>query len=87
MLKPRSPDHRVKHILRKFHYIREILERGDILTSKIDTDQNLADPFTKPMTQDKLSVLDWKTICFDLAFGCTNIQTVVPFEFTFDLLG
>ena len=53
LLKPRSPDHRVKHILRKFHYIREIVERGDIVISKVDTDQNLADPFTKPMTQDK----------------------------------
>ena len=49
---PRS-HHRAKHILRKFHYIREILERGDIIISKVDTDQNLADPFTKPMTQDK----------------------------------
>ncbi|KAF5804990.1 putative RNA-directed DNA polymerase [Helianthus annuus] len=49
---PRS-HHKAKHILRKFHYIREIVERGDIVISKIDTDQNLADPFTKPMTQEK----------------------------------
>ncbi|KAI3793169.1 hypothetical protein L1987_35784 [Smallanthus sonchifolius] len=35
-----------------FHNIREIVERGDIMISKADTDQNLADPFTKPMTQD-----------------------------------
>ncbi|KAD6455073.1 hypothetical protein E3N88_09779 [Mikania micrantha] len=49
---PRS-HHKSRHILRKFHYIREIVERGDIIISKVDTDQNLADPFTKPMTQDK----------------------------------
>ncbi|KAI3798462.1 hypothetical protein L1987_33739 [Smallanthus sonchifolius] len=42
-----------KYILRKFHYIREIMERCDIVISKVDTDQNLADPFTKPMTQEK----------------------------------
>ncbi|KAI3704593.1 hypothetical protein L1987_74818 [Smallanthus sonchifolius] len=49
---PRS-HHKAKHIQRKFHYIREIVERGDIVISKVDTDQNLADPFTKPMTQEK----------------------------------
>ncbi|KAJ0764976.1 putative RNA-directed DNA polymerase [Helianthus annuus] len=45
--------HRAKHILRKSHYIWEIVERGDILISKVNTDQNLADPFTKSMAQDK----------------------------------
>jgi hypothetical protein len=47
---PRSR-HSTKHILRKFHYIREILERVDIIISKIPTYQNLADPFTKHMPQ------------------------------------
>ncbi|KAI3762660.1 hypothetical protein L1987_53100 [Smallanthus sonchifolius] len=46
---PRS-HHKAKHIQRKFHYIREIVERGDVVISKVDTDQNLTDPFTKPMT-------------------------------------
>ncbi|KAD2804168.1 hypothetical protein E3N88_37545 [Mikania micrantha] len=49
---PRS-HHSTKHILRKFHYIREILERGDITINKVHTDHNLADPFTKPMPQAK----------------------------------
>ena len=49
---PRS-HHKAKHILRKFHCIREIAERGDIKICKIDTEENLADPFTKPMTQEK----------------------------------
>ena len=49
---PRS-HHSTKHILRKFHYIREILERGDITINKIHTDLNLADPFTKPMPHVK----------------------------------
>ncbi|KAD6119012.1 hypothetical protein E3N88_10283 [Mikania micrantha] len=49
---PRS-HHKSRHILRKFHYIREIVECEDIIISKVGTDQNLADPFTKPMTQDK----------------------------------
>ncbi|KAK9053743.1 hypothetical protein SSX86_024817 [Deinandra increscens subsp. villosa] len=47
---PRSHK-KAKHILRKFHYIREVVERNEIKICKVDTDQNLADPFTKPMTQ------------------------------------
>jgi hypothetical protein len=47
---PRS-HHSTKHILQKFHYIREILERVDIVIRKIPTYLNLADPFTKPMPQ------------------------------------
>lgn len=39
-----------KHILHKFHYIREDVERGYIRVLKVPTDDNLADPFTKPMT-------------------------------------
>ena len=49
---PRS-HHRTKHIQRSFHYIREIVERGDVVICKIHTDLNLADPFTKPMTLAK----------------------------------
>ncbi|KAD4385876.1 hypothetical protein E3N88_26045 [Mikania micrantha] len=49
---PRS-HHRSKHILRQFHYIREVVERGDIKIDKIHIDQNLADPFTKPMPLSK----------------------------------
>ncbi|KAK9053671.1 hypothetical protein SSX86_024745 [Deinandra increscens subsp. villosa] len=41
-----------KHVLRKFHYIREVVDRNEIKISKVHTDQNLADPFTKPMTQE-----------------------------------
>ena len=39
--------HRTKHILRRFHLVREIVERGDIDLLKIDGKENIADPFTK----------------------------------------
>ncbi|KAI3819532.1 hypothetical protein L1987_13373 [Smallanthus sonchifolius] len=42
---PRS-HHITKHILRRFHYIRDILEQGGIVLNKVHTDQNLADLFT-----------------------------------------
>ena len=38
---------RTKHILRRYHLIREIMDRGDVDLQKIDGKENLADPFTK----------------------------------------
>ncbi|KAK8980508.1 hypothetical protein V6N11_081975 [Hibiscus sabdariffa] len=49
---PRSHQ-RSKHILRRFHLIREILDRGDVEICKVHTDDNIVDPLTKPLTQQK----------------------------------
>ena len=49
---PRSHQ-RSKHILRKFHLIREIIERGDVKICRVPTDDNIADPLTKPLPQSK----------------------------------
>ncbi|GJT77204.1 hypothetical protein Tco_1043929 [Tanacetum coccineum] len=38
-----------KHFRRKYHFIREAIQEGDIRILKDHTDNNLADPFTKPM--------------------------------------
>ena len=38
---------RGKHIERKYHLIREIVHRGDVVVMKIALQDNLADPFTK----------------------------------------
>ena len=43
---PRSHQ-RSKHILRRFHLIREIVERGDVKICKIPGANNVADPLTK----------------------------------------
>ena len=49
---PRSHQ-RSKHILRRFHLIREIIERGDVKICRVPTDDNIADPLTKPLTQQR----------------------------------
>ena len=41
--------HKIKHILRCYHLVREIMDRGDIKLKKIDEKENLADPFTKAL--------------------------------------
>ncbi|GJS20271.1 retrotransposon protein, putative, ty1-copia subclass [Tanacetum coccineum] len=38
-----------KHFRRKYHFIREAIQEGDISILKVHTYNNLADPFTKPM--------------------------------------
>ncbi|KAK9020229.1 hypothetical protein V6N11_054719 [Hibiscus sabdariffa] len=49
---PRSHQ-RSKHILRRFHLIREIVDRGDVEICKVHTDDNIAYPLTKPLSQQK----------------------------------
>ncbi|KAA0067450.1 retrovirus-related pol polyprotein from transposon tnt 1-94 [Cucumis melo var. makuwa] len=46
---PRSHK-RGKHIERKYHLIREIVQQGDVIVTKIASEQNIADPFTKTLT-------------------------------------
>ena len=40
-----------KHIERKCHIIRDIIARGDVVVVKIESANNLADPFTKALPQ------------------------------------
>nr|GEV03333.1 retrotransposon protein, putative, Ty1-copia subclass [Tanacetum cinerariifolium] len=42
-----------KHFRRKYHFIREAIQEGDIRILKVHTDNNLADLFTKPMPYTK----------------------------------
>ena len=47
---PRSHK-RGKHIERKYHSIREIINCRDVVVKKIPTLDNLMDPFTKTLTE------------------------------------
>nr|GFA52748.1 hypothetical protein [Tanacetum cinerariifolium] len=44
-----------RHFQRKFHYVRECVETGEIKMVKVHTDDNLADPFTKALAGPKLT--------------------------------
>ncbi|KAL0411311.1 UNVERIFIED_CONTAM: hypothetical protein Slati_3720800 [Sesamum latifolium] len=65
---PRS-HHRSKHILRRYHLLREIVGRGDVRMDRVISAENMADPLTKPVSQiahaqhlDKMglrNVSDW----------------------------
>ncbi|KAJ9539488.1 hypothetical protein OSB04_032221 [Centaurea solstitialis] len=45
--------HKSRHVLRKYHLTREIIGRGDVRICKISTDDNVADPLTKPLARVK----------------------------------
>nr|GEX32405.1 hypothetical protein [Tanacetum cinerariifolium] len=45
-----------RHFRAKVHYLREVIEFGDIKLEKVHTDDNIADPFTKALTFPKHSV-------------------------------
>ena len=47
---PRS-HHKSKLVLRRFHLIREIVERKEFIIEKIPTEDNLEDSLTKGLTQ------------------------------------
>jgi hypothetical protein len=49
---PRSHQ-KSKHVLRRYHLIREIIDRGDVKICKVHTDLNIADPLTKALSQQK----------------------------------
>lgn len=47
---------KTRHIQRKFHFIRQELELGNVFMNKVHTDENLADPFTKSLPQNKFEI-------------------------------
>nr|GEZ06786.1 hypothetical protein [Tanacetum cinerariifolium] len=49
-----------RHFRAKVYYLRETIEIGDVKIEKVDTDDNLADPFTKALTFPKHSELTKK---------------------------
>jgi hypothetical protein len=48
-----SSSSKSRHVMRKYHLIRRIITMGDIRMCKVHTDDNIADPLTKPMPRPK----------------------------------
>ncbi|VFQ79127.1 unnamed protein product [Cuscuta campestris] len=55
---PRSHQ-KTKHIVRRYHIIREIVARGDVEICKVGTDDNIADPLTKALGKPKHESHTW----------------------------
>ncbi|GJW64761.1 hypothetical protein Tco_0116645, partial [Tanacetum coccineum] len=72
-----------RHFRVKVHYLRETIEMGDVKLEKVDTNNNLADPFTKALAFPKHSKLTKKigmipaNVVSDGAFGGVADEEVV----------
>nr|GEV51516.1 retrovirus-related Pol polyprotein from transposon TNT 1-94 [Tanacetum cinerariifolium] len=42
-----------RHFQRKYYYIRKVIQDGEIILKKVHIYDNIADPFTKPMSYNK----------------------------------
>ena len=56
---------KTKHVLVKYHYVRDIIAEGEIVVKKVHTSENPADMLTKPLPRIK----------FD---HCLDLVRVVP---------
>ena len=45
-----------KHIKRRFHLIRDYLKKSYVEVKRVDSTNNMADPLTKPLGQQKIEV-------------------------------
>jgi hypothetical protein len=52
---------RMRHFERKYHFLRDHVEKGDIEMRYIDTEKQLADIFTKPLDSSRFAAL-WEEI-------------------------
>ncbi|GJX01621.1 retrotransposon protein, putative, ty1-copia subclass [Tanacetum coccineum] len=67
-----------RHFRAKVHYLREVIEFGDIKLEKVHTDDNLADPFTKALAFPKHSYVTHKGCVLDTpTFECLLYGSVV----------
>ena len=48
-----SSSSRSRHVQRKYHLIRHYVDRGDVRMCKVHTNDNIADPLTKPLPRPK----------------------------------
>ncbi|KAL0458356.1 UNVERIFIED_CONTAM: hypothetical protein Slati_0462800 [Sesamum latifolium] len=51
--------HRSKHILRRYHLLREMVGRGDVRMDRVNSAKNTVDPLTKPVT-DRSCTTSWE---------------------------
>ncbi|KAJ9556835.1 hypothetical protein OSB04_011449 [Centaurea solstitialis] len=72
--------HKSRHVLRKYHLIREIIGRGDVRICKIPTEENVADPLTKPLARVKNEA---HAIHGDLAASLEVVPVAVSSPFVF----
>ncbi|GKF71839.1 hypothetical protein Tco_0207953, partial [Tanacetum coccineum] len=62
-----------RHYQRKYHYIREVIQDGEIVLRKVHTDDNLAGSFTNPMPYNK----HFEHAMTIVVCPCSQMKTIV----------
>jgi hypothetical protein len=59
---------KMRHVERKFHFLRDHVEKRDIEMRYIDTERQLTDIFTKPLDSSRFAEGNWylPSICLGL---------------------
>ena len=76
---PRS-HHKSKHILSHFYLIREIVAKGDVVTERVPSTDNVTDPLTKPLAQEV-----FERHCTTMG-SCTTVIGFSPSERLTDIM-
>ena len=57
VIEPKGPRTNETHRHKRFHFIRDMLESGDIILNYIESRENVADTFTKPLPRNMFEYL------------------------------
>ena len=60
LVKEPKSHHHTKHVLCRYHLVREIVNRDDVEIQKINRKKNLVDPFTKALGIKEFDDIKWK---------------------------
>lgn len=73
---------RTKHIAIKYHYIRDLISNGVIVTDYVRSEENVADICTKSLAETKVNLLKRKLFGFeDIAVSAKRVRTIVSDEY------
>ena len=53
---------KTKHIKKRYHYIRDAIIKNDVVLKHISTSNMVADPLTKPIARDWLTIIDVRSL-------------------------
>jgi hypothetical protein len=73
---------RVKHIKVRYHFLRDHVEKGDIVMEYIDTARQLADIFTNPLDATRFASLGGGILVFAIPMTWFEGELVFCFVYT-----
>jgi hypothetical protein len=67
---------KMRHVERRYHFLRDHVEKGDIEMRYIDTERQLVDIFIKPFDSSRFADLQGKLV-FDIHMAWFEVELVI----------